>query len=198
LLTRAALKAGETLVVVGASGGVGVACVQLGKRAGARVIACTSSEAKANRLRRLGADECVIAADGSFSKQVWDLTGRQGADVVVDYSGVDTWPQSVRCVRRHGRLVTCGATSGYAAVTDLRYVWVREIDIRGSDGWTRGDLVRLMELVRNGELRPVIHAVHPLSRARDAVEELEQRRTFGKVIVVPDALYTEVADHVHD
>jgi NADPH:quinone reductase-like Zn-dependent oxidoreductase len=198
LLTRAALQAGETVVIVGASGGVGVACVQLGKRVGARVIACTSSTTKAERLRGLGADECVVAADGAFSRQVWGLTGRQGADVVVDYSGVDTWPQSVRCVRRHGRLMTCGATSGYAAVTDLRYVWVREIDIRGSDGWARDDLLRLLELVRSGELRPVIHAVHPLSRVHDAVGELEQRRTFGKVLVVPDALYPEVADHVHD
>jgi NADPH:quinone reductase-like Zn-dependent oxidoreductase len=77
-------------------------------------------------------------------------------------------------------------------------VWVREIDIRGSDGWTRDDLVRLIELVRSGELQPVIHAVHPLSRVRDAVAELEQRRTFGKVLVVPDALYFEVADHGHD
>jgi alcohol dehydrogenase len=198
LLTRAALRGGETLVVVGASGGVGVACVQLGKRAGARVIACTSTAAKAERLRSLGADECVVAGDGAYSRQVWDLTGRQGADVVVDYSGVDTWPQSVRCVRRHGRLMTCGATSGYAAVTDLRYVWVREIDIRGSDGWTRDDLLRLVELVRSDELRPVIHAVHPLSRVHDAVSELEQRRTFGKVLVVPDDLYSEVTDNVHD
>jgi alcohol dehydrogenase len=198
LLTRAALCAGETLVVVGASGGVGVACVQIGKRAGARVIACTSSELKAERLRGLGADDCVVAPDGEYSGQVWQLTGRQGADVVVDYSGEDTWPQSVRCVRPHGRLVTCGATSGYAAVTDLRYVWVREIDIRGSDGWTRDDLLSLQALVRSGELRPVIHAVHPLSAVRDAVAELEQRRAFGKVVVVPDDLYGEVARDFSD
>jgi alcohol dehydrogenase len=197
LLTRAGLSAGETLVVVGASGGVGVACVQLGKYVGARVIACTSSDVKARRLRTLGAHECV-ASGGDYSSQVWDLTGRQGADVVVDYSGVDTWPQSVRCVRRHGRLMTCGATSGYDAVTDLRYVWVREIDIRGSDGWTRDDLLRLQALVRSGELRPVIHAVRPLSDVRAAVAELEQRRTFGKVIVVPDALYNEVTGDVRD
>jgi alcohol dehydrogenase len=196
LLTRAALRAGETLVVVGASGGVGVACVQIGKHAGAHVIACTSSEKKAEHLLALGADDCVVAPDGAYSAEVWQLTGRRGADVVVDYSGVDTWPQSVRCVRRQGRLVTCGATSGYEAVTDLRYVWVREIDIRGSDGWTREDLLRLQGLVRNGELRPVIHAVHPLSAAREAVAELEERRTFGKVIVVPDTLYDEVARDV--
>jgi alcohol dehydrogenase len=174
LLTRAVLRADETLVVVGASGGVGVACVQLGKLTGARVIACTSSETKAERLRELGADDCVVAPDGEYSAQVWRLTGRKGAEVVVDYSGVDTWPQSVRCVRRHGRLVTCGATSGYDAVTDLRYVWVREIDIRGSDGWARGDLLRLQDLVRSGELRPVIHAVHPLSGVRDVVDMIDE------------------------
>jgi NADPH:quinone reductase-like Zn-dependent oxidoreductase len=196
LLARAGLLPGETLVVVGASGGVGVACVQLAKLVGARVIACTSSEMKAERLRELGADDCVVASHGEYSTQVWQLTGRRGADVVVDYSGVDTWPQSVRCVAPHGRLVTCGATSGYNAVTDLRYVWVREIDIRGSDGWTRDDLLRLQDLVRSGELRPVIHGAYPLSAAPDALAELEQRRTFGKVIVVPDNLYDEVARDV--
>jgi alcohol dehydrogenase len=189
LMTRARVARGEIVVVVGASGGVGVACVQLAKRAGARVIACTSSEEKAQRLRALGADEAVVAADGEFSAKVWSHTDRKGADAVVDYSGKDTWPQSIRCVRRGGRLVTCGATSGYEAVTDLRYVWVREINILGSDGWTRDDLLVLRRLVADGELRPVIHAVYPLSQARDALAELEERRAFGKVLVVPDALY---------
>jgi NADPH:quinone reductase-like Zn-dependent oxidoreductase len=189
LFTRAALAPGETIVVVGASGGVGVACVQLATRAGARVIACTSTEAKAERLRALGADEIVVAPDGEFGGAVWQHTARKGADVVVDYSGKDTWPQSIRCVSKGGRLMTCGATSGYDAVTDLRYVWVREIDIRGSDGWTREGLLELCRLVAGGELRPVVHAVYPLSRARDALAELEERRAFGKVVVVPDVLY---------
>jgi alcohol dehydrogenase len=192
LVTRARVAGGETVVVVGASGGVGVACVQLAKRVGARVIACTSSEEKALRLRALGADETVVASDGEFGSKVWDNTGRTGADVVVDYSGKDTWPQSIRCVRRGGRLVTCGATTGFEAVTDLRYVWVREINILGSDGWTRDDLLVLRRLVADGELRPVIHAVYPLSQARDALAELEERRAFGKVLVVPDALYGRV------
>ena len=192
LVTRGALAPRETLVVVGASGGVGVACVQLGKRIGARVIACTSNKEKAERLRELGADETVVAADGRFGAAVWAHTGRKGADAVVDYSGTDTWPESLRCVRKGGRLLTCGATSGYDAVTDLRYVWVRELDIRGSDGWTRDGLIYLRELVAGGELRPVIHAVYPLSRAREALAELEERRAFGKVLVVPDALYDRV------
>jgi 2-desacetyl-2-hydroxyethyl bacteriochlorophyllide A dehydrogenase len=189
LLERARLEAGETLVVVGASGGVGVACIQIARRIGARTIACTSSEEKARRLSELGADECVVAPDGDFGAAVWNLTGRRGADVVVDYSGKETWPQSLRSVRPGGRLVTCGATTGYDALTDLRYVWVREVDIRGSDGWTRDDLVALRDLVERRELAPVIHAVFPLSRAREALSELEERRAFGKVVVVPDSLY---------
>jgi alcohol dehydrogenase len=193
LFTRAELASGETLVVVGASGGVGVACVQLAKRIGARIIACTSTDAKAERLRALGADETVVAPDGQLGPAVWDHTGRKGADVVVDYSGKETWPQSLRCVRKGGRLTTCGATTGYDAVTDLRYLWVREIDIRGSDGWTREGLITLRDLVAAGELRPVIHAVYPLTRAREAFAELEERRAFGKVLVVPDPLYDRLA-----
>jgi alcohol dehydrogenase len=190
LLTRAGLVAGETVVVVGASGGVGVGCVQLAKLAAARVIACTSSEAKGRKLSELGADEVVVAPSGEFGKQVWQLTGKVGADVVVDYSGKDTWPQALRAVRKGGRLVCCGATSGYDAVTDLRYLWVREIDIRGSDGWSRSDLIELCRIVQTRRLRPVIHRIFPLSRVREAVDELEARRAFGKVVVIPDALYT--------
>jgi alcohol dehydrogenase len=183
LFDRGGLASGETLVVVGASGGVGVACVQLARRAGARVIACTSSDDKADRLSALGADMVVV---GEYGKTVWNATDRAGADVVVDYSGKATWGQSLRCVRPGGRLLTCGATSGFEAVTDLRYVWVREIDIRGSDGWTREGLEQLADLVQAGELDPVIHARYPLSAAREALAELEERRAFGKVVVVPD------------
>jgi alcohol dehydrogenase len=189
LFDRARLQAGETVVVLGASGGVGVACIQLAKRAGATVIAVSSSEAKGERLRGLGADAVVVAPDGEFGKAVWAETGKQGADVVVDYSGQATWPQSIRCTKPHGRLVTCGATSGHDAVTDLRYVWVREIDIRGSDGWTRDGLRELTRLVETGELDPVLHGVYPLSRAREALAQLEERLAFGKVVVVPDAVF---------
>jgi alcohol dehydrogenase len=189
LFDRAQLRAGETVAVLGASGGVGVACVQLAKRAGATVIAISSSDAKGERLRALGADSVVVAPDGEFGKAVWAATGKRGADVVVDYSGQATWPQSIRCTKPHGRLVTCGATSGHEAVTDLRYVWVREIDIRGSDGWTREGLGELVRLVQTGELDPVIHGLFPLSRAREALAELEERRAFGKVVVLPDAIF---------
>ena len=188
LFTRAKLQAGETIVVLGAAGGVGVACVQFARRTGARVIACSSSDEKLARLRDLGADETINTGREDFSRRVWDLTGKVGADVVVDYNGQDTWPGSIRCTRHGGRLVTCGATTGYEAVTDLRYVWTRELAILGSDGWTRDDLKAIVDLVRHGEIEPVIHAVFPLSRIKEAEAEIEERRTFGKVIVVPDGV----------
>lgn len=186
--TRGQLKAGESLVVVGASGGVGVACVQLGARAGAHVIACTSSDDKAKRLKEIGANECVVAPDGQFGKQVWSLTGKKGADAVVDFTGTATWPQSLKSVKQGGRLLCCGATTGFEANTDLRYLWTREMDIRGSDGWKHEDLRQLMDIMAHNEFNPVIHAVFPLSQIQDAMRELEKRSCFGKIVVVPDAV----------
>jgi alcohol dehydrogenase len=187
LVSRADVRPGETVVVLGAAGGVGVACIQLGKRLGARVIACSSSQPKLDQLGKLGADELVDTSSGDFGAQVWRLTGKTGADVVVDYLGADTWPQSIRALRRGGRLVTCGASTGFRAETDLRYVWTRELSILGSDGWSRDDLLELVSQVETGRLAPVIHAVYPLSRVRDAIADVEERRAIGKVVVVPDA-----------
>lgn len=187
LVSRADVRPGETVVVLGAAGGVGVACIQLGGQLGARVIACSSSQPKLDQLGKLGADELVDTSSGEFGAQVWRLTGKTGADVVIDYLGADTWPQSIRALRRGGRLVTCGASTGFLAETDLRYVWTRELSILGSDGWSRDDLLELVSQVETGRLAPVIHGVYPLSRVRDAIAEVEERRAVGKVVVVPDA-----------
>jgi alcohol dehydrogenase len=191
LFERARVQEGETVVVLGAAGGVGVACLQLGSALGARMLACSSSPAKLARLRELGAaPEVIDTSIEDFSSQVWRLTGRKGADVIVDYLGRDTWPGAVRALRRGGRLVTCGASTGFLAETDLRYVWTRELTILGSDGWARQDLLTLVGEVTSGHLEPEIHGVFPLSRVRDAVAELEDRRAIGKVIVVPDGVRT--------
>jgi len=186
LFERARIQPGQTVVVLGAAGGVGVACVQLGSAAGAKIVACSSSAAKLARLEELGATELIDTSVADFSAEVWRLTGRQGADVVVDYLGRDTWAGSVRALRPGGRLVTCGASTGFLAETDLRYVWTRELEILGSDGWRREDLVALVSQVRRGQLKPEIHGIFPLSDVRSAVSELEERRAIGKVIVVPD------------
>lgn len=187
LFSRARLQAGETVVILGATGGVGVACVQLAVAQGARVLACSASPEKLERLKSLGAAD-VVDTRGSWSSDVWRLTEKRGADIVVDYIGHETWSDSIRCTKREGRLVVCGATTGFEAVTDLRYVWTRELNILGSDGWRREDLEALVTDVREGRLEPVLHGVFPLSRVRDAVAELEERRAFGKVIVVPDSV----------
>jgi alcohol dehydrogenase len=186
LFDRARLQPGETVAVLGAAGGVGVGCIQLGKAAGARVIACSSSTEKLEKLGALGADELVDTSDGEFGAKVWALTNKVGVDVLVDYLGADTWPQSIRAVRRGGRLVTCGASTGFLVETDLRYVWTRELSILGSDGWSRDDLEELVRQVHDGTLEPVIHAVYPLSEVRAAVADLEERRAIGKVVVVVD------------
>lgn len=187
LFTRAAVQPGEWVVVLGASGGVGVACVQFAVSAGARVIACSASDAKLDRLRALGAHETLNVQHETIRARVRELT-ESGADLVVDFQGKETWGDSIRSVRPRGRIVTCGATTGYEAVTDLRYVWSREIDIIGSNAWTSDDLRAIVKQVETGALEPAIHRVFPLSEVKDAVAELEERRAFGKVVVVPDSV----------
>jgi alcohol dehydrogenase len=185
LLTRGQVRAGETVVVLGASGGVGTACVQLAKMLGAQVFAVASSENKLRRLSELGADHAIQAQGDEFGAEVWRLTGKAGADVIVDYTGQLTWPTSIRTLKTGGRILTCGATTGYQAMTDLRYVWVREETIIGSNGWQRADLESLVSLVEAGRIVPVIDRVLPLERTRAAEEAIERREVFGKIIITP-------------
>lgn len=184
LVTRATLRAGETVLILGASGGVGTGAVQIAKLAGARVIAATGNPDKAPRLRAIGADE-VIESNGDFDRAVWTLTGKKGVDVVVNYTGGDTWIPSLRAMRKGGRLVTVGATAGYETTIDVRYVWVRELNLLGSDGWTPEELRALCRVTWEGRIRPIIDRVLPLSRAAEAEEALERREVFGKVILRP-------------
>lgn len=185
LVDRGRVRGGESVLVLGASGGVGTAAVQIAKLAEATVYAGSSSSEKLARLQELGADHLVDTSRDNWGKELWAATGKRGVDVVVDYSGRATWPTSIRSLAHGGRLLTCGATSGYEAVTDLRYVWTREETIMGSDGWTRDGLLILLDLVRTGRIEPVIDRVLPLERAREAEEALEAREVFGKVILTP-------------
>jgi alcohol dehydrogenase len=185
LITRGQLRPGETLVVLGASGGVGTACVQLGAMLGTEVIAVASSQAKLDRLAGLGARHLVLARGPEYGAKVWQLTRKRGADVIVDYSGRDTWPATLRTVRHGGRILVCGATSGYEAATDLRYLWVREASILGSDGWRRDDLEALVGLVAAGRLSPVIDRVTGLDGVVQAQRDMEARAVFGKIVVDP-------------
>jgi alcohol dehydrogenase len=183
--TRGQVRAGESVLILGASGGVGTACVQIAKNAGATVLACASSAAKLDRLRALGADHLIDYTREDFSARAWELTGRKGCDVIVNYTGGDTWVPSLRALARHGRLLTCGATAGYDPPTDIRYIWRREVNIVGANGWTRTDLEELLEEVRHARIRPIIDRVFPLEESREAMRIVEDREVFGKVLIRP-------------
>jgi alcohol dehydrogenase len=183
--TRGQVRAGESVLILGASGGVGTACVQIAKNVGAMVIACASSASKLERLRALGADHLVDYTREDFSARAWELTGRKGCDVIVNYTGGETWVPSLRALARHGRLLTCGATAGYDPPTDIRYIWRREVNIVGANGWTRTDLEELLEEVRHGRIRPIIDRVFALEDSREAMRVVEDREVFGKVLVRP-------------
>lgn len=194
MFTNGRVSAGEKMLILGASGGVGVCCVQLAKAAGATVVAATSSDEKAARLRALGADHIVNYAERDFVTQVYDLFGKpvrrgegtdRGVDVVVNYTGGDTWTKSLRVLKVGGRLLTCGATAGYDPPEDIRFIWTFELQVLGSNGWARDDIVALLDMVREGRLKAVIDETFPLDRAPAALARLENRQVFGKLIVTP-------------
>lgn len=185
LQARGCVQPGETVVILGASGGVGVACLQIAKLLGATVYAISTAAEKCARLRDLGADETIDAAREDFSAAVWRLTEKRGADVMINFTGGDTWMPSIRLLKRHGRLLNCGATAGFTVATDLRYLWRREIQVLGSNSWERSDLVDLLQLVESRRLAPVIHRTYPLADARAAMAELRDRRAVGKIVVTP-------------
>jgi 2-desacetyl-2-hydroxyethyl bacteriochlorophyllide A dehydrogenase len=183
LITRAQLKPGEEVLVLGAGSGVGSAAIQIAKITGARVIATAGSEEKVLRARKLGVDEVILHSKGDFSKEVRRLTDRRGVDVVFEHVGEATWDESIRSLAAGGRLVTCGATTGYDAKIDIRYLFSRNISILGSYMGSKGELHSVLELVRRGLLKPVIDKVLPLARAAEAHARMEHRRQFGKIVL---------------
>lgn len=185
LTTIGGLKAGESILVLGASGGVGTACVQIAKMVGARIIAAAGSAEKAAKLRELGADEVIDYSRDDFSRAAWDLSGRKGVNVAVNFTGGDTFNPSLRALTRRGRLLVCGATAGFSPQIDLRYLWRRELQVLGSTGYTQQDIAAAVEMVAGGKLKPVIGRVFPLQQAAEAVKLLEDRAFFGKIVVVP-------------
>jgi alcohol dehydrogenase len=183
LFTFGGLRAGELMLVLGASGGVGIACVQYGKLAGARVIAAAGSREKCERLRALGADEVIDYSREDFSREAWRMSGKRGVDLVINYTGGETWNPSLKALRKGGRLVTCGATAGFDAATDIRYVWTRELHIMGSDGYTLEDIATSIALAAEGKLKPVLHQVLPVQQAAEGHRLIESRAIFGKVVL---------------
>jgi alcohol dehydrogenase len=192
LVTHETVKPGERVLVLGASGGVGTGCVILAKLLGAEVIACASSAAKMQRLKELGADEVVDYTKIDWSKWAIEKYGKPqrrsyegGVDVVVNFTGGDTWVPSLRCLKRGGKLLVCGATAGHDPKEDLRYVWSFELKIIGSNSFYDDNLQALMQLIQEGKMKPVIDKVLPLEQAAEGLRLIRDREVIGKVVVTP-------------
>ena len=192
LITHNTVKKGDRVIVLGASGGVGTGCVILAKLLGAEVIACASSEDKMRRLKELGADEVVDYTKVDWSKWAVEKYGKPqrrsyegGVDVVVNFTGGDTWVPSLRCLKRGGKLLVCGATAGHDPKEDLRYVWSFEIEIKGSNSFYDDYLAALMDLIQQGKIKPVVDKVLPLEQAAEGLRLIRDREIFGKVVVTP-------------
>lgn len=183
LVTRAQLKAGEDVLIVGAGAGVGTAAIQIARLCGARVIATAGSAAKLERARALGADVGIDHSREPVDQRVREITGKRGVDVVVDYVGKATWQTSLRCLRRGGRLVTCGATTGFNPEEDLRHIFYRQISVLGSTMGSGREFRDMLRAVARGGLKAVVDRAWPIERVADAHRALEAREVFGKVVL---------------
>ena len=192
LITHNTVKKGDRVLILGASGGVGTGCVILAKQLGAEVIACASSEDKLNKLKEIGADEVINYKEVDFSKWAVEKYGKPqrrnyegGVDVVINFTGGDTWVPSLRCLKRGGKLLVCGATAGHDPKEDLRYIWSFELQVIGSNSFYIDNLTALMDMISKGEMKPMIDKVLPLSEAKEGLRVIQDREVIGKVVVTP-------------
>jgi len=191
IVTHDTIQKGEKVIVLGASGGVGTGCVLLAKMRGAEVIACASSDDKIQRLKELGADHTINTSSQNYVAEIHRMYGKPrirgggGVDVIINYTGGDTWAECFLALKLQGKLLTCGATAGYDPKTDIRYIWSFEFNILGSNGWTVEDQRELLRRVADGRVKPIVHCERPLSEIRIPFKELMDREVFGKAVLVP-------------
>lgn len=183
LVTRARLRAGEDVLVLGAGSGVGQAAVQIAWLHGARVFATAGTEDKLGRARELGAYEVINHHTQDLPAEIRRLTGKRGVDIVIEHVGEATWERSLKCLARGGRLVTCGATTGHQAGIDLRFLFTRQYTLMGSYMGTKAELLRAAQFFFAGQLRPAIDRTFALSEAAEAHAYLEAGKQFGKVVL---------------
>jgi len=183
LVTNGGVSFNDTVLIWGAGSGVGSAGIQIAKVFGAKVIAIAGAGWKLEKARSLGADEVINHKDQNVLEEVRRLTARRGVDIVFDHVGAATWDTSLKSLARGGRLVTCGATSGAEAVTDIRYIFGRKLSIHGTWMGTKREMHQVMRLVEQGRLRPVVHQVFPLEDAARAQEIMERSEHFGKLVL---------------
>ncbi len=185
LVTQAAVRPGEDVLILGVGGGVSSTAVQIAKLCGARVWVTSSSDAKLERARALGADECINYTKHDWAKVVFEKTARRGVDVVVENVGASTWKQSLRSLKKGGRLVTCGATTGPIGETDIRIVFWNQLRIIGSTMGNRKEFDSVMTQLFRGRLKAIIDEVVPLKDGAAAQRKLAEGKQFGKIVLRP-------------
>ena len=192
MFTIGQIQPKDKILILGASGGVGTASLLLSKMKGAEVIACASSPSKLERLKKVGADHVIDYTKEDFVKWIYAKYTKPhrrkfegGVDVVVNFTGGDTWVPSLKVVHRRGKVLTCGATAGFDPKEDLRYIWSFEIQVLGSNSFMREDLEELLRLIQQKELQPIIDKELPLSEVNEAFRLIEEREIFGKVVIKP-------------
>lgn len=186
VVRKGQVRPGQTVLVQAAGSGVSSAAIQIAKMLGARVITTTSTDEKARRARELGADEVINYTTQDFVAECKRLTDKRGVDVVIEHVGGDVFAKSILAAAWGGRVVTCGATTGFTPTIDLRHVFFRQVEVLGSTMGPKGDLFGILRLVEAGKLRPVVDRVMPLWEAQEAHRLLEDRKVFGKIVLEVD------------
>ncbi len=186
LMTKTQVKAGDDVLIIGIGGGVALAGLQIAKAAGARVIVTSSSDKKLEKAYTLGADEGINHNETpEYHKEIYRLTNKRGVDIVLDSVGQATWSRSMKSLRKGGKLVTCGATSGPIAETNVNLLFWKQLELLGSTMGSKDELRTALKLVWNGTIRPVVDRILPLSKAQEAHEILEQGAQMGKLVLKP-------------
>ena len=179
------VRPGQTVLVLGANSGVGIAGIQIAKLFNCTVITTAGDDRKTAKARELGADHVINHYQQKISDEVRNITNKQGVDIVLEHVGPATWDESLRSLKPAGTLVTCGATTGPQVGIDLRFVYSRQLSIRGSYMGTMGELYEVLKHVFNGRLKPVIDRTFPLAEIRAAHEHMEKSQMFGKIVLNP-------------
>jgi len=185
LVVRARLRPGDFVLVWGATGGLGTMAIQICRLLGAKSIAVVGSDAKCELAAGLGADYAINRTRQRINREVMRITERRGVDIVFEHTGADTWENSTYCLKWGGTIVTCGATTGFIAPLDIRFLWNKQQNYLGSHFGTTAELADALRFVRSGQIRPVVGEVLPLADIAAGHRLLEQGGVFGKIVLVP-------------
>jgi len=189
LMSRARLRPGETVLIHGIGGGVALAGLQLARLAGARVMVTSSSDDKLLRAREFGADDCVNYANNPcLSEAIRDLTGGRGVDIVLDTAGAATWAENFKAVRRGGRIVHCGVTTGAETIVNISQLYWNHLEVMGSTMGSDEEFRQMLAAVSASRMRPVVDSVYPLNRVCEATLRMESGDQFGKIALVPGGI----------